>query len=108
MIINSTVKYFIVSGVFTLFAAIPACKDISETKEQFSTITDKKMERVEKSRVVVEKADIETLRRGITTFNATNGRYPNNLDELKEFVAIDFDKGIFNYNPQTGTLALKQ
>ncbi|MBF0337174.1 MAG: hypothetical protein HQL05_05020 [Nitrospirae bacterium] len=104
---NTTVRYVVLTGIMALLPVIYACDYASETKEDLSTITDKKVDKIEKSRVATDKSDLEALKRGITGFNAANGRYPKDLDELQEFTAINFDKGIYNYNPQTGAITMR-
>ncbi|MBF0609440.1 MAG: hypothetical protein SFH39_06795 [Candidatus Magnetobacterium sp. LHC-1] len=99
--------YVALMGIMTLSLGVASCDYASETKEDLSKITDKKVDKIEKSRVATEKSDIETLKRGITGFNAANGRYPKDLDELQEFTAINFDKGIYSYNPQTGAITMR-
>ncbi|KJU85440.1 hypothetical protein MBAV_002367 [Candidatus Magnetobacterium bavaricum] len=99
--------YVVVAGLMVLFLAGYSCDKVEKTKEDISNITDKKLDNIEKSRVATDKNDIETLKRGIAAFSATNGRFPKDLAELQEFTAIDFDQGIYNYNPQTGAIALK-
>ncbi|MBF0538086.1 MAG: hypothetical protein HQL03_07525 [Nitrospirae bacterium] len=101
---NSMVRHIALTGLIALSLAAYSCND---TREGLSNMTVKKVEKIEQSRIAVEKSDIDALKRGITTFNATNGRYPKDLDELAEFTALTFDKGIYNYNPQTGAIALR-
>ncbi|MBF0318078.1 MAG: hypothetical protein HQL04_07865 [Nitrospirae bacterium] len=107
MIKDSMSRYVVLTGAMALFLAGYSCDYASDTKEDISKITDKKVANIERARVATEKSDIEALKKGITAFNASNGRYPKDLAELQEFTAIDFDKGIYHYNPQTGTIALK-
>ncbi|KJU86499.1 hypothetical protein MBAV_001306 [Candidatus Magnetobacterium bavaricum] len=104
---DSISGYIVLMGLMVLFLAGYSCDKVEKTKEDISNLTDKKLEKIETSRVATEKNDIETLKRGIAAFSATNGRFPKDLAELQEFTAIDFDKGIYNYNPQTGAITLK-
>ncbi len=55
------------------------------------------------------RTDMQTLHRSIEVFHASNGRYPESLDELKQKgVLMKIPKepfgGEWNYDPETGAI----
>ncbi|MBF0466876.1 MAG: type II secretion system protein GspG [Nitrospirae bacterium] len=62
---------------------------------------------IDKSKVFAEKTDIEALRRSITTFYASEGRYPKDMEELEGYTGVPMDKSTYDYDPSTGKLSRK-
>jgi hypothetical protein len=54
-----------------------------------------------------DAASVSLLRQSIKAFRAAYGRYPDSLGELEAFAGTKLDSEKYDYNPSTGTIALK-
>lgn len=54
-----------------------------------------------------EMANLDAVRKTIQTYHAANDRYPQGLDEVKDMLGSNIDLSRYDYNPQTGEVALK-
>jgi hypothetical protein len=52
--------------------------------------------------------NVEQVRKSILEFNAANGRYPTDLNELTSFSGLTLKSDQYEYNPATGTLTEKK
>jgi hypothetical protein len=95
----------LISGVFLIFS----CSDSKEQghADKIQEIAKSRKDVLDKSKVVSQKTEVENLRKALSTFSATEGRYPKDLAELEQFASVTIDKGIYNYDSKTGALSLK-
>lgn len=54
-----------------------------------------------------DQASLSLLKTSIRTFYTANGRYPESLDELSQSTGARLDPSRYDYNPETGEIALK-
>ena len=52
--------------------------------------------------------NLQEVQKSIQEFNAANGRYPADLNELSTFNGITLKSDKYDYNPATGALTEKQ
>ena len=88
-------------GLFLVFAA---CEDKNPAQQYGNTM----VQSLKTTKSVENKANVEEVRKSIQEFNAANGRYPADLNELLTFNGITLKSDKFDYNPATGTLTEKQ
>lgn len=62
----------------------------------------------ERSKVAQGAANLEALKKSIAAYRASNGRYPADLEEAASFSGIEIDPGLYDYDPGTGQVALRQ
>lgn len=60
-----------------------------------------------RSKEAASAANLDALRRTIAAFRAANGRYPESLDEVAAFMGSDVDPDAYDYDPETGKIALR-
>jgi hypothetical protein len=54
-------------------------------------------------------ANLDAVKRSIQAYRATNGKYPDSLDELKkDFKGSDIDMSGYDYDPETGAVSIKK
>jgi hypothetical protein len=80
-------------------AALSACKD--DSAEEFSKTVVVPIERAERA---ADSANLSALSKSVEAYRATNGRYPESLDEL----GTGIDTSRFDYDPATGKVTLKK
>ncbi|WP_420266173.1 hypothetical protein [Candidatus Magnetominusculus dajiuhuensis] len=88
--------------------AMQSCKKASEVSEKITDTSMKKVETMDKAKALSQKTDIANLRQAVNSFQAAEGRYPKDLAELEQFAGVTIDKGIYKYDPNTGSLAQMQ
>lgn len=55
-----------------------------------------------------EMGNLDAVRKTINAFHATHDRYPYNLEEIKPMFGSPIDLSIYDYEPDTGKVALKK
>lgn len=60
---------------------------------------------LEKADTAAESANLDALRKSISAYHASEGRYPESLAEITS--AMGLDPARFDYNPATGHVALR-
>ena len=86
----------------SLIMAFPSCKN---PLEQYG---DTVVDTYKRSQTIEKKESVQNLQRSIQAFQATNGRYPNDLKELEEFNGNKLDYTRYEYNPSTGIITAKE
>jgi hypothetical protein len=61
-----------------------------------------------RSKEAARAANLDALRRTIAAFRAANGRYPQSLEEIASFMGSDVEPDIYDYDPETGKIALRE
>lgn len=60
-----------------------------------------------RSRSAAGAANLDSLRRAVAAYRASRGGYPESIGELLDFSGIEVDPGDFDYDPETGEIALR-
>jgi len=69
---------------------------------------DAMIDAYQRSKVIRDTASLSSIRTAVQTFYSANGRYPNDLSEIKDSLGADYDLSVYSYNPADGSVALKQ
>ncbi|MBF0404905.1 MAG: hypothetical protein HQL00_13190 [Nitrospirae bacterium] len=94
--------------MLSIVLLMQSCKETSQVSEKISDTAQQKLDAMDKAKGLAQKNDIENLRHAVNNFYTAEGRYPNDLAELEQFASVTIDKGIYKYDPKTGSLAMKQ
>jgi hypothetical protein len=62
----------------------------------------------QKSKILRDTASLSSVKTAIQTFHAENGRYPNDLSEIRDLLGAEYDLSVYSYNPSDGSVALKR
>jgi len=91
--------------IIFLFISIgfTACKD--NPAEKYG---DTVIEKYKDTQEFGDRVSLQRLQQAVQTFRITNGRLPESLEELENFTGEKLDKNRYDYDPDTGTLALKE
>ncbi len=55
-----------------------------------------------------EIATLDAMKQAIQMYYASNGAYPQSLDEIKGLMSKEIDISKYDYDPQTGAVRLKK
>jgi len=53
-------------------------------------------------------ANLDTVKKAVQSYQAANGKYPETLDDAKDFIGSEVDLSKYEYNPETGIVSLKK
>lgn len=90
----------------TFLALFAACDQ--KPKNPVAEHGDAMIDAYQKSKVLRDTASLSALKTAIQTFYSANGRYPNNLSEIKDLLGAEYDLSVYSYNPSDGSVSLKQ
>ncbi|MBF0518979.1 MAG: hypothetical protein HQK92_04570 [Nitrospirae bacterium] len=94
-----------------VFLIVSSCEKQDDKKEgmtdKVQEMAKSRKEALDNSKVVAQKTELENLKAAAKAFNASEGRFPNDLAELEQFSGSPIDKAVYNYDPKTGALSLK-
>jgi len=79
-----------------------ACKDNPADKYGTTMINS-----YHQSQTTADQATLDSLNKSIQAYQASNGKNPESMEELEKIVGSPVDRNKFQYNPETGTVALK-
>jgi len=82
-----------------------ACSDNDNPAQQYGNTMNQSLK---SAKNVDAKVNVEEVRKSIQSFNAANGRYPADLNELSSFNGISLKSDKYDYDPQNGALTEKQ
>jgi len=61
----------------------------------------------QKGKQAGETGNLDAVRNAIRAYHASNDKYPQNLEEIKELLGSELDLSKYEYNPQNGTVNIK-
>ena len=88
-----------------LIISIAACEKDKTSPQQYGNTM---VQSLKAAKSVESKVNVEEVRKSIQAFNAANGRYPADLNELSTFNGITLKSDNYDYDPTTGNLSEKQ
>ncbi len=90
--------------VVTLLLAFSSCKDDKNPVQQYGNTVVQSLKSAKKLDAAV---NVEQVQKSIQEFNAANGRYPADLNEVAAFNGLTLKSDKFDYDPATGMLTEK-
>jgi hypothetical protein len=90
--------------IVTLLLAFSSCKDDKNPVQQYGNTMVQSLKSAKKLDAAV---NVEQVQKSIQEFNAANGRYPADLNEVAAFNGLTLKSDKFDYDPATGTLTEK-
>ena len=73
----------------------------------FAEYGDTMINSYQKGKQAGETGNLDAVRNAVRAYHAANDRYPQNLDEIKELLGSELDLSRYDYNPQNGTVTIK-
>ena len=96
--------------IILFFAVIILSVFISCEQQQDNPVTlygDSLVGSLKKGRSAAEDANLDAVKKTVQAYRAANGRYPSSLDEIKDMIGSNLDLSRYDYNPENGTVSLK-
>jgi hypothetical protein len=93
---------WIISLVLCL--ALIACSDDKNPAQQYGNTM---VQSLKTTKNVEKKVNVLAVQKSIQEYQAANGRYPADLNEVAAFNGITLESDKYEYNPATGTLTEK-
>ncbi len=90
--------------IFLLFSIVILFSCEKNPVEEYGDETMKALKRTEN---LGDVQSISNIKQAINAFHISNGRYPQDLDELSRFTGENLDSNKYDYNPTTGSISLK-
>ena len=88
-----------------LMLALAACTNEKNPAQQHGNAMVQTYKNVQKFE---KKVDLQQAQKSLKEFNAANGRYPVDLNELSHFSGLALNSEQYDYNATTGSLTPKQ
>jgi hypothetical protein len=85
---------------------LSACEE--KPKNPVSEYGDALVSSYKKGQRAGETGNLEAVRKTVEAYHAANDRYPQSLDEIKDMIGSKIDLSKYDYNPENGTVTLKQ
>jgi hypothetical protein len=55
-----------------------------------------------------ETGNLDAVKKAVQAYYAANGKFPESLPDVKDFIASDIDFSKYDYSPDSGTVSLKK
>jgi hypothetical protein len=91
---------FIIALLSSLFFI--SCKD-NPVDDYGTTVVDK----YKSTEQFADRISLQNIQQSVTTFRLTNGRFPEDIEELSDFIGTDLDPEKYDYDPSTGNITKK-
>lgn len=76
-------------------------------KNPVSEYGDAMIDSYKKGQQAGETANLDAVKKAVQAYYAANEKYPASLDEIAGLIGKPLDTAKYEYNPQTGTVNLK-
>lgn len=93
--------------LFSLIILLPliACKE--KPKNPVAEYGGALMDSYQKSQQAGRIANLDAVRKTVAEYRASNGKYPESLEEIRDMFNSDIDLSIYDYDPQSGSVSIK-
>ena len=91
---------YVLFAVFVLFL-VSGCED------KKPPVSGTIINTVDRARQAGDTADLNAIRKTVQAYHSANEKYPESLNEIKGMIGSEIEMSKYDYNPQTGTVSLK-
>jgi len=99
-------RFGILLSVIVVLFLLCACKE--KPKNPVAEYGDALIDSYKRGQNAGEIANLDALKKAVESYRATNGRLPENLEEMKDFIGSGIDTSKYDYNPENGAVSLKK
>jgi hypothetical protein len=99
-------RFKIILSIIVVLFLLFACKE--KPKNPVAEYGDALIDSYKRGQQAGETANLDALKKAVESYRATNGRLPENLEEVKEFIGSGVDTAKYDYNPENGVVSLKK
>lgn len=79
-----------------------------EPKNPVSEYGDTLINSYKKGQDAGEVANLDTVKKAVQAYRASNDRYPESLDKVQDLIASPIDLSKYDYSPETGSVSIKK
>ncbi|MDP2277131.1 MAG: hypothetical protein Q8K51_02805 [Nitrospirota bacterium] len=76
-------------------------------KNPVSEYGDAMIDSYKKGQKAGETANLDAVKKAVQAYHALNDKYPQSLDDVKELIGAEMDMSKYSYDPQTGTVNIR-
>ena len=99
-------RFRIILPLIVVLFLLFSCKE--KPKNPVAEYGDALIDSYKRGQQAGEKANLDALKKAVESYRATNGRLPENLDKVQEFIGSGIDPSKYDYNPENGSVSLKK
>lgn len=93
--------------LIVMLTALAVCSSC-ESKNPVEQYGDDVTKAYKRTQQFGSRMEVKNLQDAIRSFQVMNGRYPNDLKEIEQFIGTPLDSGKYEYDPSTGTVAARK
>lgn len=99
--------------ILFLISFILSCKEVPKTpvkekpKNPVAEYGDAMINAYQKGQDAGKTGNLFAVKQALQAYHAAHDRYPQNLDELEDLIGTEIDASLYDYDPRTGRVALK-
>lgn len=98
-------KYLlIISMMIAILFSITACKEKPRTP--LDDYGDALIDSYKRGQNAEEIANLDAVKKAVMVYYASNGKYPQSLEEIKDLLNSDIDLSRYSYNSENGKVTL--
>lgn len=93
-----------------LVALVGGCEEKTKpaaTKNPIAQYGDDLISVHEGAKIEGQQATLKGIKNAIQIYYASNGKYPENINEIQKLMDSPIDPDIYQYNPENGMVTLK-
>ena len=91
--------------IFTVLSFLASCD--AKPKNPVSEYGDIMIDSYKKGQKAGETANLDAVKKAVQAYHALNDKYPQSLDDVKELIGAEMDMSKYSYDPQTGTVNIR-
>ncbi len=88
-------------------ALIILCAFAACDKKTENPVADTMMDSYQKGKQAGETGDLDSVKKAVQAYHATNDKYPQKLEEISHLLNAEVDFSKYNYSPENGAITLK-
>ncbi|MFZ3122202.1 MAG: hypothetical protein WA104_02380 [Thermodesulfovibrionales bacterium] len=88
-----------------VLSLIAACDE--KPKNPVSEYGNTMIDSYKKGQKAGETANLDAVKKAVQAYHALNDKYPQSLDDVKGLIGAEMDMSKYNYDPQTGTVNIR-
>jgi hypothetical protein len=77
-------------------------------KNPVSEYGDAMIDSYRKGQKAGEIGNLDAVKKAVEAYRASNDKYPQTLNEVKDLIGSDIDLSLYDYNPENGSVSLRR
>jgi len=77
-------------------------------KNPVSEYGDAMIDSYRKGQKAGEIGNLDAVKKAVEAYRASNDKYPQTLNEVKDLIGSEIDLSLYDYNPENGSVSLRR